>query len=75
MPRLREEVLSILDGKINEEYIEELCIKNGLYQVADTVFLSTRNTFETTAEILGISTSTVIRRIKKFICAMKKQQN
>lgn len=75
MPRLREEVLRILDGKIDEEYIEELCIKNGLYQVADTVFLSTRNTFETTAEILGISTSTVIRRIKKFVRAMKMKQN
>ena len=71
MKNFRGEILKILDGHIDENYIEKLCIKKGVFYLSETIFLYTRNTCEEVAYILNISTRTVNRRIKKFIDVIK----
>lgn len=65
---LREQALSILDGKVSEEEIEEVCVRLGLKPtISETVYLYLNNTKDSVAEILDIEGSTVIRRVKKFV--------
>lgn len=71
MKNFRGEILKILDGHIDENYIENLCIEKGVFYLSETIFLYTRNTCEEVADILNISTRTVNRRIKKFIDVIK----
>lgn len=71
MANLRGEILKILDDRIDEAYIERLCIKKGVFNLSETIFLYIRNTCEETAAILNISPRTVIRRVQKFVDVMK----
>ena len=64
----RNKILKILDHNIDEEYIENFRIKNGMNsKMADTIYLFLNNKGEDVADILEISHRTVCRRIKEFI--------
>lgn len=66
--RLREQVLEILDGQIIEEQVEEFCIRKGInLKVAETVYLYLSNSKDDVADLLDITTATVINRVKRFI--------
>ena len=65
---LREQILQILNSKITEEEIENICILNNVnIEVAETVYLYLTNSKDKVSDILEIDPSTVIRRIKRFI--------
>lgn len=61
-------MLKVLDNHIDEDYIEEFCIKNGMTcKMSETIYLYLNNTLEETASILGVDMSTISRRIKDFL--------
>lgn len=56
------------DDYLNEDLIIKYCISLGLTEpIAEVVYLYITNTKTETAELLGISDTTVVRRIKKFL--------
>lgn len=61
----KKRILAVVEN--NETKIEKFCKKLGIPEVAETVYFFLNNTVEETAEWLGISVSTVKRRINKFI--------
>ena len=61
----KKRILAIVEN--NETKIEKFCKKLGIPEVSETVYFFLNNTVEETADWLGISTSTVKRRINKFI--------
>ena len=65
----RQKILSVV--KNDEEAIEALCKSLGLIDLSETVYLYLNNTIEEVASILEIDTSTVTRRINKFIKTTK----
>jgi hypothetical protein len=68
----RQIIIDIL-GKENldEESIEKFCISKGLVNISETIYLYLNNKLEETADILEIDTSTLTRRINKFIKVCK----
>lgn len=68
----RQIIIDIL-GKDNldEESIEKFCISKGLVNLSETIYLFLNNKLEETADILEIDTSTLTRRINKFIKVCK----
>ena len=64
----RQLIIDIL-GKDNltEEAIEEYCISRGAPKLSEAIYLFLNNTLEETADILGVDTTTITRRIKRFI--------
>lgn len=66
--KLREQILEILGDNLTEDAVNEFCLKKGIHpNVAETVFLYLTNSKDDVADILDIDSTTVIRRIKKFI--------
>ena len=65
----RQKIISILgENNLNEEYIEELCIKMGLNnKISETVYLYLNNKIDDVSSILEIDNATVTRRINTFI--------
>lgn len=64
----RQLIIQILGiDNLEEEQIEKFCISKGEPNLSETIYLFLNNTLEDTAEILDINSSTVTRRIKKFI--------
>lgn len=61
----KKRILAVVEN--NETKIEKFCKKLGIPEVSETVYFFLNNTVEETADWLGISTSTVKRRINKFI--------
>lgn len=61
----KAKILSVVEN--NETKIEKFCKKLGIPEVSETVYFFLNNTIEETADWLGISTSTVKRRVNKFI--------
>lgn len=66
--KLRDQILDILGDRLSEEEIEKICIQKGLsIKISETVYLYLTNSKDDVADILGIESTTVIRRLKKFI--------
>ncbi len=65
----RRQLIDIIgEDNLNEDYIEDLCIKHGLNEkYAETVYLYLTNTLEETALILDTNNSTITRRLNRFI--------
>lgn len=61
----KEIILSIVEN--NEAKIEKFCKKLGVPELAETVYFFLNYTAEEAAEWLGVDSSTVKRRINKFI--------
>lgn len=61
----KKRILAVVEN--NEAKIEKFCKKLGIPEVAETVYFFLNNTVEETSSWLGISVSTVKRRINKFI--------
>ena len=65
----REQILSLVNN--DEEAIDKICKQLGLIDLSETVYLYLNNTIEDVAEILQIDTTTVTRRINRFLKAAK----
>ena len=64
----RKLIIEILGAdKLDEESIEAYCVSKGMPKLSETIYLFLNNTLEETADILDVDTSTVTRRIKRFI--------
>lgn len=61
----KKRILAVVEN--NEIKIEKFCKKLGIPELSETVYFFLNNTIEETADWLGISVSTVKRRINKFI--------
>lgn len=61
----KKRILAVVEN--NETKIEKFCKKLGIPELSETVYFFLNNTIEETADWLGISVSTVKRRINKFI--------
>ena len=70
---LREQIIEILGDNLSEEDIEKICLKHNINsKVSETVFLYLDNSKDDVAAILDIESSTVIRRLKRFIEKIKE---
>lgn len=71
----RQIIIDIL-GKSNldEESITNYCVAKGEPKLAETIYLFLNNTLEDTADILEVDTSTITRRICKFIKLSRLQK-
>ena len=64
----RNLIIEILGSdNLDEESIETYCISKGIPKLSETIYLFLNNTLEETADILDVDTSTITRRIKRFI--------
>lgn len=64
----RQRIIEILGVEnLTEKRIERFCVAKAMPKFAETIYLFLNNTLEDTAEILGVDTSTITRRIKNFI--------
>lgn len=65
----REKIIDIIgQDNVNEEFIEQLCISQGLKpKYSETIYLYLTNTIEETASILEVDVTTISRRIDKFL--------
>ena len=61
----RQRILAIVPN--NESKIDKLCKSFAISELAETIYLYLNNTIEETSDILQIDTSTINRRIKKFL--------
>ena len=68
----RQIIIDILGkNNLDEESIEKFCISKGLVNLSETIYLFLNNKLEETADILEVDTSTLTRRINKFIKVCK----
>ena len=67
--RKRQRILDIVNN--DEETIDKVCKELGLIDLSETVYLYLNNTIEDVADILEIDTTTVTRRINRFLKAAK----
>ena len=67
--RKRQRILDIVNN--DEESIDKVCKELGLIDLSETVYLYLNNTIEDVADILEIDTTTVTRRINRFLKAAK----
>lgn len=65
----RQRILDIVNN--DEEAIDKVCKELGLIDLSETVYLYLNNTIEDVADILEIDTTTVTRRINRFLKAAK----
>ena len=61
----RQRILAIVPN--SESKIDKLCKSFAISELAETIYLYLNNTIEETSDILQIDTSTINRRIKKFL--------
>lgn len=66
----RKRILQYVNN--NEDEIDKLCKSLGLIDLSETVYLYLNNTIEETASILEIDTTTVTRRINRFLKELNK---
>ena len=65
----RQRILEIVNN--DEEAIDKVCKELGLIDLSETVYLYLNNTIEDVSDILQIDTTTVTRRINRFLKAAK----
>lgn len=70
----RRAIVEILGEDLSEESVERVCVANAIPQLSETIYLFLNNTLEDTADILNVDTSTVTRRINKFIKTCKNEK-
>lgn len=69
----RQTIINILgENNLEEESIEQYCVKIGCPKLSETIYLFLNNTLEETAEILDVDNTTITRRINKFIKESRK---
>ena len=69
----RQTIINILgNDNLSEECINDFCVSKGMPNVSETIYLFLNNTLEETANILEVDTSTITRRINKFIKESRK---
>ena len=65
----RQRILEIVNN--DEEAIDKICKELGLIDLSETIYLYLNNTIEDVSDILQIDTTTVTRRINRFLKAAK----
>ena len=65
----RQRIIEIVNN--DEESIDKVCKELGLIDLSETVYLYLNNTIEDVSDILQIDTTTVTRRINRFLKAAK----
>ena len=66
----RKRLLKVVPN--DEEAIDKVCKEYGLIDLSETIYLYLNNTIEETADILECDTTTVTRRINRFLKATSK---